>query len=153
MTSSGSFRRRAGIFARLAVTVALGAALAACSEAQTETAHDVVRPVKVVEIGAANETRALDYSGAVKARVEADLGFRVAGKIVDRAVDVGDRVKPGDLLARIDATDLELSVKTAQANLAAAEKQVETTGLTQKRAEQLTSRKVTAQSTLDEATL
>jgi multidrug efflux system membrane fusion protein len=153
MTVSENLKSRTGVFARLAVTVALGAMLAACSEAQTEVTHEVVRPVKVVEIGAADATRVLDYSGAVKARVEADLGFRVAGKIVERAVDVGDRVKPGDLLARIDATDYELSVRTAEANLAAAEKQLETATLTQKRAEQLTSRKVTSQASLDEATL
>jgi multidrug efflux system membrane fusion protein len=153
MTASESFKSRTGVFARFAVTITLGAMLAACSEAQTETAHDVVRPVKVVEIGAADETRVLDYSGAVTARVEADLGFRVAGKIVERAVDVGDRVKPGDLLARIDATDYALSVKTAEANLTAAEKQLETATLTQKRAEQLTARKVASQATLDDATL
>lgn len=153
MTSSVTSNGRTHIFARLALLAALGMALAACSEAQTAAVPEVMRPVKVVEIAKTDDTRLLDYSGAVRARWEANLGFRVAGKIVERAVDIGDRVQPGDLLARIDATDYALAVKTAEANLAAAEKQVETAGLTLKRAGQLQAKNVASQSVLDEATL
>lgn len=153
MTSSTTLNGRAPLFARLALLVALGTALAACSEARTAADPEVVRPVKVVEIGKTDDTRLLDYSGAVRARWEANLGFRVAGKIVERAIDVGDRVKQGDLLARIDAADYALAVTTAEANLAAAEKQVETAGLTLKRAGQLQAKNVASQSALDEATL
>ena len=63
---------------------------------------------------------------SVKARTEMNLGFRVAGKITERHVNIGDRVEPGDLLARIDPTDYQLAVKSAAASLVAAEKQVET---------------------------
>ena len=65
-----------------------------------------------------NATR--EFVGVVRARYETDLGFRVAGKIVDRVVNVGDRVRAGDVVARLDPQDLRLQVESAEAELAAA---------------------------------
>lgn len=137
---------------RLIALIALGALLAGCSEEKAET-KDFVRPVKVVEIARTSEARRLDYAGAVRARTEMNLGFRVGGKITERLVDIGDRVEPGDLLARLDPTDYELSVKSAEANLQAAEKQVQTTALTKKRAEQLFARQFSSRAEVDQANL
>jgi RND family efflux transporter MFP subunit len=127
--------------------------LAGCSEEEKAETKKIVRPVKVVEIAMAGETRALDYSGAVKARIEMNLGFRVAGKITERLVNIGDRVKPGDVLARIDSTDYQLAVKTAEANLAAAQKGVQTADLANKRAGQLFDKNATPKSQLEQASL
>ena len=96
---------------------------------------EIIRPVKVVEIAEAHDTRPLSYSGSLRARTESALAFRVHGKITERLVDIGQHVAPGDVLARIDPTDYDLSVKSAQAALDAAERQVETTELARKRAE------------------
>lgn len=153
MLSFKAFNASLRPFAGLMLLAGLGVGVSACTEAKTETAVEVIRPVKVVEIANADATRKLDYSGTVKARTEMNLGFRVAGKIIERHVDIGDRVKPGDLLARIDSTDYELAVKTADANLAAAERQVETAGFAMKRAEQLFAKKFSPQAELDTATL
>ena len=153
MLSFKTFNASLRPFAGLVLLAGLGLGVSACTEAQTETATEIIRPVKVVEIANADATRKLDYSGTVKARTEMNLGFRVAGKIIERHVDIGDRVKPGDLLARIDPTDYELAVKTADANLAAAERQVETAGFTMKRAQQLFAKKFSPQADLDTATL
>lgn len=60
---------------------------------------------------AANRT----FTGTVAARVQSDLGFRVPGKIVERLVGVGEQVKAGQPLMRIDETDLRLS-QTAKHN-------------------------------------
>ncbi|KWV43699.1 hemolysin secretion protein D [Rhizobium altiplani] len=137
----------------LALLGAVALAVSGCSDEKKAERKEVVRPVKVVEIAEAGDTRALDYSGAVKARVEMNLGFRVAGKITDRRVNIGDRVKPGDLLAQIDPTDYQLAVKTAEANLAAAEKGVATADLANKRAQQLFDKSVTAKSQMEQAAL
>lgn len=153
MLSFKTFNASLRPFAGLVLLAGVGLGVSACTEAKTETATEIVRPVKVVEIANADATRKLDYSGTVKARTEMNLGFRVAGKIIERHVDIGDRVKPGDLLARIDPTDYELAVKTADANLAAAERQVETAGFTMKRAQQLFAKKFSPQAELDTATL
>src|SRR5947207_7475504 len=59
------------------------------------------------------------FTGTVGARVESNLGFRVAGKIVERLVNVGEQVKAGPALMRIDETDLRLAL-TAKRNAVAA---------------------------------
>ena len=61
----------------LALLGAVALAVSGCSDEKKAETKEVVRPVKVVEIAEAGDTRALDYSGAVKARVEMNLGFRV----------------------------------------------------------------------------
>lgn len=126
--------------------------LAACSDEKAET-REILRPVKVIEIAQTSDTRTLNYSGSVRARVEMNLGFRINGKISQRLVDIGQRVKSGDFLARIDPADYELSVRSAQASLDAAERQVETTELARNRAEQLFSKDVSPKSQLEQAQL
>jgi RND family efflux transporter MFP subunit len=59
------------------------------------------------------------FTGIVGARVQSNLGFRVAGKIVERLVNVGQQIKAGQLLMRIDDTDLRLAL-TAKRNAVAA---------------------------------
>lgn len=59
------------------------------------------------------------FTGIVGARVESNLGFRVPGKIVERLVDVGQGVKAGRPLMRIDDADLRLAL-TAKRNAVAA---------------------------------
>jgi len=135
-----------------ALFAAFGLGLTGCNEKKEETA-EVVRPVKVVEIAQADTTRKLDYSGAVRARTEMNLGFRVNGKIVERKVDIGQKVKPGDVIARMDATDYILAVRRSQADLDAAEKQVQTTELARTRAQTLFNKNVTSKSQLEQAEL
>jgi RND family efflux transporter MFP subunit len=60
------------------------------------------------------------FTGIVEARVQSDLGFRVAGKILERSVDVGQRVQKGQPLMRLDPEDLRLSAAAQQANVEAA---------------------------------
>lgn len=149
LSKSITYRRPAAGLA-LIVVAALG--LAGCSQEKAEVT-EIIRPVKVVEIAKASDTRQLSYSGSVRARTEMNLGFRINGKITERLVDIGDRVKPGDVLARIDPTDYELSVRSAQASLDAADRQVETVELTRKRAEQLYAKNFAPKSQLEQATL
>jgi RND family efflux transporter MFP subunit len=59
------------------------------------------------------------FTGIIGARVQSNLGFRVPGKIVERLVNVGQQVKAGQLLMRIDETDLRLAL-TAKRNAVAA---------------------------------
>ncbi|MET4071052.1 RND family efflux transporter MFP subunit [Bradyrhizobium sp. S3.2.6] len=60
------------------------------------------------------------FTGTIGARVESNLGFRVAGKIVERLVNVGEQVKAGQSLMRIDETDLRLAVAAKRNAVAAA---------------------------------
>jgi len=101
----------------LAVTLALLAAGCAKHEAPTET----IRPVQLTQVtlGAGGDSAV--FAGEIKPRHEADLGFRIGGKIVARYVDVGAKVKRGQVLARLDPADVGLQTEAAKAQLAAAE--------------------------------
>lgn len=65
------------------------------------------------------DTASRSFTGTVAARVQSDLGFRVPGKIVERLVGLGEDVKAGRPLMRIDETDLRLAL-TAKRNAAVA---------------------------------
>src|SRR5919197_1173104 len=93
--------------------------LAGC-DAYTAPAPKSERPVKVQRVTFEEGNTARQFVGVVRARYETDLGFRVAGKVVKRVVNVGDRVKIGDVVARLDPQDLTLQVESAEAELAAA---------------------------------
>jgi membrane fusion protein, multidrug efflux system len=78
------------------------------------------RAVRTQLVSAGSASAAHEYAAEVKARVESRLSFRVPGKLLTRTVDLGDTVKPGQVLARIDAQDLKLAEAAASAAVAAA---------------------------------
>lgn len=96
--------------------------LAACGEPVAPPPAPL-KLVRAMVIGASAQEAQNRYSGEVHARHESQLGFRVGGKIVERLVDAGTRVKAGQVLARLDPADANLSAAQAEANrsLAAAE--------------------------------
>ncbi len=94
--------------------------LAACQDQALSAAATAERPVQVQRVAFEPGDVNREFVGVVRARYESDLGFRVAGKIVTRTVNVGDRVRAGDVIARIDADDLKLQVESARAELSAA---------------------------------
>ncbi|MBL5980098.1 efflux RND transporter periplasmic adaptor subunit [Comamonas sp. NyZ500] len=110
-------RRPAVPLAALSI-VAAAVMLSACSK--KEAAPEPVRAVKLVTVGEGQIESAQEYSGDVRARVESRLGFRVAGKITRREVELGQHVKAGQVLARLDARDYQLSADAARAQLASA---------------------------------
>jgi RND family efflux transporter MFP subunit len=61
------------------------------------------------------------FTGVVTARVQSDLGFRVSGKVVQRLVDVGQNVRAGQPLMRIDITDYAHAITTQTENVNAAQ--------------------------------
>lgn len=61
-----------------------------------------------------------EYAAEVRARVESRLSFRVGGKLLERKVDLGSVVKPGQVLARLDSQDLVLAQEAAKASVLAA---------------------------------
>jgi RND family efflux transporter MFP subunit len=102
-----------------AAVLVLAAALAACSKPPPEP--EPVRAVKLLTVGPSASTFGLEFAGEVRARVESRLGFRVAGKIVRRAVDLGQTVRVGQVLAELDAQDLRLATEAVRAQVAAAQ--------------------------------
>ena len=99
------------------------AMLSACRRAE-EAAAPEVRPVRVVTVakGMAGDTTTL--TGTVQAQTEINLSFRIDGRLIERNVTVGDTVRPGQLIARLDAQNEESSLQSARAQLAAARAQL-----------------------------
>ena len=79
------------------------------------------KPVRVAVVTLVDSASALTLSGTVQARTLADLAFRVGGKVVERRTEIGDHVRAGQVLARLDPSDLRLSEQSAQAALTAAQ--------------------------------
>ena len=66
----------------------------------------------------------VSLTGEIQPRYQADLGFRVNGKILERPVDVGTQVKTGDLLARLDPQQYKQDFEVAKSEIAVAEAEV-----------------------------
>lgn len=99
-------------------SVVLACALAACS--RPEPAPEPVRAVKLLEVGVGVFDAQIEYAGEVRARIESRLGFRVPGKLVSRQVELGQQVKPGQVLAQLDAQDYRLAADAGRAQVSAA---------------------------------
>ena len=95
-------------------------ALAACSR-EAPVVAEAPRPVRTLVLRAQQVDLVGEFPGQVQPRVESGLGFQVAGRIAARSVQVGQRVRRGDVLARIDPSDLRLAETSARAQLTAAE--------------------------------
>src|SRR5262249_50491508 len=101
------------------LVLGLPLALGACSEvASKEPEVRTVRAVVVDPKPIDDDRRAV---GEGRPRYESELGFRVSGKVIARVVDVGISVKKGELLARLDEQDYRNKLKSAEADLVAAQ--------------------------------
>lgn len=98
--------------------VGVASLLAACS--RPAPPEEPVRSVKLLTVGVGALQSSLEYSGEVRARVESRLGFRVAGKIVKRQAELGQRVRAGEVLAQLDPKDYQLAADAARSQLASA---------------------------------
>ena len=105
------------------VSLACLVGLIACKP--PENRPEPVRAVKLLQIQASDVHAGVEFAGEVRARVESRLGFRVAGKLVARHVELGQRLKPGQRLADLDPRDYELSADAARAQVRAAQTQLE----------------------------
>lgn len=79
-----------------------------------------VRPVFVTTVSHFGSTQTRSFTSVVRARVESDLAFRTGGKVVERLVEIGDSVKAGQVLARLDLVDYQLAVEAAADQVQAA---------------------------------
>ncbi|GJE56360.1 MULTISPECIES: efflux RND transporter periplasmic adaptor subunit [Methylobacterium] len=108
-------------------------ALASCGPDADGPPPPLVRSFVVAPGG----TGAQRFTGVVRARTESALGFRVAGKILERLADPGDRVKRGQPLMRLDHADFTLAQASAKANADAARAQMVKTAADEKRSRKL----------------
>jgi len=116
---------------RLASPLLLAALLSACGK--QPAAPEPERAVRTQLVSASAASASHEYAAEVRARIESRLSFRVGGKLLSRAANLGDAVKPGQLLARLDAQDLKLAEAAASAGVAAARSNRDQAGADYKR--------------------
>jgi membrane fusion protein, multidrug efflux system len=109
------------LISRITLSLALAASIAvAAGCSKPEVPREPVRSVKVLTVGVQNFQSGYEFAGEVRPRVESRLGFRVAGKIIRRQAELGQRVQAGQVLAQLDARDYQLAAQAASAQVAAA---------------------------------
>lgn len=109
---------RISSFASRAALATACALLAGCSGPPAPVA--AAKPVFVTTVSQASQGEARAFTAIVRARVETELGFRTGGKVTERLVEVGDLVKAGQPLARLDPADYQLAVRAAADQVQAA---------------------------------
>ncbi|RJT30915.1 efflux RND transporter periplasmic adaptor subunit [Mesorhizobium waimense] len=124
--------------------------LAACAPKE-ETRQKDTRHVETVAVQAVPVSETISTTGEIRARIQSDLSFRVSGRIIARLVDVGDRVKAGQILARLDAQEQKADLQVALANLQSAEAQQTQARQAFDRQQSLFAAGVTKRAALDDA--
>ena len=107
----------------LPVAAAALAVLAACQPAEEKAAPEV-RPVRVVTIQSGSGGDSVSLTGRVQAESEVNLAFRIDGRMISRAVNVGDTVTAGQEIARLNPENEENGLRAAEATLQGARGQL-----------------------------
>ena len=102
------------------VVTALSKALAGCNQ-KTEAAAPEPRPVRTITVEKHEAGTEVTLTGRIEAEDEVSLGFRISGRLLENNGRLGDRVKTDQLIARLEPQNEMNQLRSAQANLAAAQ--------------------------------
>src|SRR5262245_8527129 len=100
-------------------------AFSGCGRQAPSISPEVVRPVRTMILGVAPESGRRAFPGQAEANEEADLSFRLAGSLIELSANTGDKVKKGQVLAKLDPTDFQVRLRDAEAELSSAEANLE----------------------------
>jgi RND family efflux transporter MFP subunit len=128
----------------------LAIALAGCNDKVAEKPAPS-RPVLVATVHYEAETPERSFVGTIRPRIEADMGFRVPGKVAKRLVEVGQTVEVGQPLATLDEIDLKLQAEQAVAEFNAATGVLAQAGAAETRAKELRAKGWTTDAQMDQA--
>ncbi|TWT86101.1 efflux RND transporter periplasmic adaptor subunit [Neorhodopirellula pilleata] len=146
---SGADGRVCCVLSMIVAVIVATIGMCGCREQET-VPSPVVRPV--LSTPAAPIARSESgYSGTIEPRFQADVSFRVLGKIVSRDVNVGDTVKQGQRIATIDPEIQQIAVRSAQASLTNAKALLDNADKNFKRQEKLLAQNAASQSEFDTA--
>src|SRR5262244_2627600 len=110
------------IGSRFSLLLLAAAMLAACRP-EAETTSPEVRPVRTVTVVKRESGETIAFTGRIEAENETRLAFRIGGRMIERSVNVGDRVEPDQVVAKLDPQDELNALRAAQASVAAARAQ------------------------------
>ena len=134
----------------VAVTLILMAAnIAGCDEPAPPSPEP--RPVRTVIIEGGAEGEIVSLTGQVRAKDEVSLAFRLDGRMIERPVNVGDVLKGGQVVARLDPQNQQNELRSAQAELSSAQAALKQAQLTFRRQQELLKNGWTPRARFDEA--
>jgi RND family efflux transporter MFP subunit len=90
---------------------------------QVEATAPEVRPVRTVTVAKRDVGETVTYTGRIEAETETRLAFRIGGRMIERPVNVGDQVEPGQSIAKLEPHNELNALRSAQAAVTAAEAQ------------------------------
>jgi membrane fusion protein, multidrug efflux system len=109
----------------LAIALTLVLVLAGCKPETAEEAPPPPRPVRTVVVEKGGLAESIVLTGQIQAEKEVALAFRIGGRIIERSVDTGDRVKPDEVVAKLDPQNELNALRSARAALSAAKARLE----------------------------
>jgi membrane fusion protein, multidrug efflux system len=119
-SSHSSFRR----ISAMVILTALSPVLAACGRETAANDTPAPRIVRTTTVEKRKLTTPLTFSGRIEAEDEVNLAFRISGRLLNNDTKIGDRVKAGQVLARLESQNELNALRQAQASLAAAQGQL-----------------------------
>lgn len=117
--------RSASTFSKrpLGLSLLLGVAVITGCDGGPPPAPPEIRPVRVVTVEHSAGGEVVSLTGTVQAETEVNLAFRIDGRVTERLVNVGDTVRAGQVVARLNPENEENGLRAARAQLAAAQAQ------------------------------
>ena len=111
-----SLTLRAAILKPIFAVLATALVLVGCEDEPEEP--EVIRPVRYVVVEGHDSATRRTFSGVAKSGQESRLSFQVSGQVLEVPISVGDKVKKGETIARMDPADFALQLQNAQASAA-----------------------------------
>ena len=119
--NEGLWRSEFRLIPRLLVTLAVLGLLTACAKKEEPKIRKTVRPVKLLTVVSSDEALQRRFPGRVRAAERVELAFQVGGPLVALEAEEGEKVKKGDVLARIDPRNFETELNNARGRMARAQ--------------------------------
>jgi multidrug efflux pump subunit AcrA (membrane-fusion protein) len=104
---------------RIMLLIAVTLSLAACGKEQPKKVE--IRPVRVISVQHTPGFEMTSLTGQIQAKDQVNLAFRIAGRLQERSVTVGDPVAAGQIVAKIESQDYQNALRSAEADLASAQ--------------------------------
>lgn len=145
--ASGRQAQKNGVIALILSTLVLSA----CDRVE-EPAPPEIRPVRAITIEETDTGTTVALTGTVQAQTEVNFAFRIDGRMIERNVNVGDTIEPGQLLARLNPDNEETALQSARAQLAAVRGQLVEARNNFERQQSLVERQLTSRAAFDQAT-
>jgi RND family efflux transporter MFP subunit len=122
-----------------------------CERQVPSRTQEMVRPVRTMSVGVSPKSGGRAFPGQAEANEEAELSFQVGGSLIEVSANVGDTVKKGQVLAKLDPQDFEVRLLAAEGELSAAQANLEIANVDLTRQEYLVKNKAAPVKDLDRA--